>query len=347
MKERIFSCNSEVNELYSLIYMLIIVVGIPLFIEYLIYWKVIKKRQKKRQKKISKSKDRCLKNIIRIGIRLFIRSFRLDHKSLSSQRVFRLSIYLPIGLFFGLGWYVWNGCNLSLSAEGYNNFYQISKLPIAILTISIPLGVLIARLHSTKQTEIQIKQARRQISNTEKQIRMNEDNNKKSKKEGEMSKILLEIKDCERSPNLNGFFYYFDEIVDKSKVVGLNFRSEDFIISGKCFSQKNRNLKKLIKLLGDITYKYELSKENEGYIKERVKDKKMEDFGNWELRNQLENLSQSLWLTNEKLEIIYKNSKTVFLANYPEEQLIDLIEENVKDKIKKEMVIKNFFESDN
>ncbi|WP_172971759.1 hypothetical protein, partial [Salinivibrio sp. VYel6] len=49
--------------------------------------------------------------------------------------------------------------SLSFSAKGYGTFLKISALPIGISSLSIPLGVLIGRLHGTKQTALQISEA--------------------------------------------------------------------------------------------------------------------------------------------------------------------------------------------
>jgi hypothetical protein len=95
----------------------------------------------------------------------YFRTFDANH-GLGSQPLFAIAIVYPIGLFFSTGIWAWNGLTLELSADGFNQFIEISKLPLGLLALSIPLAVLTARLHGTKQTALQISKTEKQISET-------------------------------------------------------------------------------------------------------------------------------------------------------------------------------------
>ena len=78
-------------------------------------------------------------------------------KGLSSQGLLWLSILCPFLYFITLGGITWQGYEISITSAGINTFFSISKLPLAILSIIIPLSVLVSRFHATKQTAEQIK----------------------------------------------------------------------------------------------------------------------------------------------------------------------------------------------
>jgi len=77
--------------------------------------------------------------------------------------LFWLVILVPIFYFFEFGYFSWQGRSVSLSAAGFTKFIDISKLPIGLLSLSIPLTALVAKLHSTAQTAKQIKLSNKQI----------------------------------------------------------------------------------------------------------------------------------------------------------------------------------------
>ncbi len=77
-------------------------------------------------------------------------------KGLSSQGLLWLSILCPFLYFITLGGITWQGYEISITSAGINTFFSISKLPLAILSIIIPLSVLVSRFHATKQTAEQI-----------------------------------------------------------------------------------------------------------------------------------------------------------------------------------------------
>ncbi|EPF7603088.1 hypothetical protein ACSVJ5_004329 [Vibrio vulnificus] len=86
---------------------------------------------------------------------------------LDKQVLFWLAVLLPIAIAVGLGIPVWIEYSLAFNAEAYDNFLKISRLPIGLSSLAIPLGVLVGRLHSAKQTARQIENTQIQITNTE------------------------------------------------------------------------------------------------------------------------------------------------------------------------------------
>ncbi|MDD1611227.1 MAG: hypothetical protein LUO95_11745 [Methylococcaceae bacterium] len=68
-----------------------------------------------------------------------------------------LSIIIPFFYFIGLGVFAWKGYEVSLTAKGLETFWNISKFPLLVLSVSIPLTGLVSRIHSTEQTAKQIK----------------------------------------------------------------------------------------------------------------------------------------------------------------------------------------------
>ncbi|HFG9608431.1 TPA: hypothetical protein ACIUCP_004776, partial [Salmonella enterica subsp. enterica serovar Typhimurium] len=55
----------------------------------------------------------------------------------------------------------WYGHTLRIDSTGFNNFLSISKLPLALLSLSLPFGVVVNNVHRTIQTDKQIKEAER------------------------------------------------------------------------------------------------------------------------------------------------------------------------------------------
>tara|TARA_R110002124_G_scaffold126801_1_gene286574 strand:- start:1004 stop:2011 length:1008 start_codon:yes stop_codon:yes gene_type:complete len=78
-------------------------------------------------------------------------------EGLSSQGLLWLSIFCPFLYFIILGFVAWQGSEISITGEGLNTFFSLSKLPLAIVSLTIPLSVLVSRFHATKQTAEQNK----------------------------------------------------------------------------------------------------------------------------------------------------------------------------------------------
>ncbi|MCD5972001.1 hypothetical protein [Pseudomonas quasicaspiana] len=72
------------------------------------------------------------------------------------QGLLWLAILIPLGVGVSLGSWVWLGRAVDLSQSGFNTFIEISILPLAIVSVALPLAGLVSRFHSTQQTAKQI-----------------------------------------------------------------------------------------------------------------------------------------------------------------------------------------------
>ncbi|CNI14466.1 hypothetical protein CBW53_06465 [Yersinia frederiksenii] len=86
--------------------------------------------------------------------------FRLNHESLSKQGPFWLSIFIPLIISILLCIPLWAHTTIDLSSDGYGKFLEMYKLPIGILSLTIPLVAIVAHIHRTIQTSEQIRSAR-------------------------------------------------------------------------------------------------------------------------------------------------------------------------------------------
>lgn len=92
-----------------------------------------------------------------VSMTLGFKSFQLDaNKGLLHQGLLWLAILLPISYFFVFGAIAWTGYRVDISSIGLVTFFEISAIPLAFLSMAIPLTVLVARFHSTEQTAKQI-----------------------------------------------------------------------------------------------------------------------------------------------------------------------------------------------
>ncbi|MBV7262584.1 hypothetical protein KCG43_11310 [Photobacterium sp. WH24] len=90
-------------------------------------------------------------------MRKVLRFLALNPESgLGSQILFWIAILAPIAAAAGFSLPIWVDYELTFNAKAYNYFLELSKLPLGIAALSIPLGVLVARMHGTKQTAKQI-----------------------------------------------------------------------------------------------------------------------------------------------------------------------------------------------
>ncbi|HFG5201179.1 TPA: hypothetical protein ACGH3K_004506, partial [Salmonella enterica subsp. enterica serovar Johannesburg] len=89
--------------------------------------------------------------------------FEMTEERLTKQNLFKQSIRIPVysSIYFGV--FSWIGHSPQFDAEGFKNFIEISKLPIALLSLSIPFVAIVANIHRTIQTEHQIKKTQQQI----------------------------------------------------------------------------------------------------------------------------------------------------------------------------------------
>ncbi|AVE37667.1 hypothetical protein C4J64_04995 [Klebsiella aerogenes] len=88
-------------------------------------------------------------------------SFDMNAEPLTRQPLFKSALLIPIVSFLLLGSIVWKGHSIQIDADGFNNFLTISKLPLAVLSLSIPFGVIVNNIHRTIQTDKQIKEAQK------------------------------------------------------------------------------------------------------------------------------------------------------------------------------------------
>ncbi|QIP55412.1 hypothetical protein [Hafnia alvei] len=89
--------------------------------------------------------------------------FKFTDSSLSHQWPFRLSLAIP---FFFAGFLclpLWFDPKITfdLSSSGYQKFLELFKLPIGILSLSIPLVAIVAHIHRTIQTSVQINETKK------------------------------------------------------------------------------------------------------------------------------------------------------------------------------------------
>ncbi|HGK4849041.1 TPA: hypothetical protein ACJ2X1_000378 [Yersinia enterocolitica] len=86
---------------------------------------------------------------------------KLDHDRLSKQWPFWISIFSPLIISILLSIPLWVDTTLDISANGYNKFLSIYRLPIGVLSLSIPLVAIVAHIHRTIQTAEQLNAARK------------------------------------------------------------------------------------------------------------------------------------------------------------------------------------------
>ncbi|MCD5970441.1 hypothetical protein [Pseudomonas quasicaspiana] len=77
-------------------------------------------------------------------------------QGLVRQGLLWLSIFVPLFYGLGAGIIVWSNYEISLTPEGLSSFVKISTIPLAVFSLSLPLTILVSRLHATAQTANQI-----------------------------------------------------------------------------------------------------------------------------------------------------------------------------------------------
>ena len=98
------------------------------------------------------------------AISYFIKGWHnLNHESLTSQKLFWAAILIPLISFVYFGVFAWAGHSVEMSSVGLNKFIEISKLPLGLLSLSIPFVAIITGLHRSIQTAAQISSANIQI----------------------------------------------------------------------------------------------------------------------------------------------------------------------------------------
>ncbi|MDE1185463.1 MAG: hypothetical protein PW844_03115 [Pantoea sp.] len=84
----------------------------------------------------------------------------MSGKPLTSQYLFRQTLRVPVlsSIYFGL--FCWYGYTPQFDAQGFEHFLEISKLPIGIFSLTIPLVIIVNNMHRTTQIDLQIQEAR-------------------------------------------------------------------------------------------------------------------------------------------------------------------------------------------
>ncbi|HCK7311308.1 TPA: hypothetical protein N0X39_001910, partial [Proteus mirabilis] len=93
---------------------------------------------------------------------------KLNSHSLHLQWLFWIAVIFPILSCVYFGSIIWYEYPLEVSKNGYNNFLEISKLPLYLLAGSPILGAFVASAHRSYQTDIQIKTAEKQLIEAQK-----------------------------------------------------------------------------------------------------------------------------------------------------------------------------------
>jgi len=75
---------------------------------------------------------------------------------LLKQGLLWLVIIAPVNYFVVTGYLAWKDYNVLLTAQGFQKFLEISVLPLGLLSLTIPLSILVSRLHATEQSAKQI-----------------------------------------------------------------------------------------------------------------------------------------------------------------------------------------------
>ncbi|MDI3370997.1 hypothetical protein QLG14_17325 [Pseudomonas sp. V104_10] len=85
-------------------------------------------------------------------------------QGLGEQPLFWLVMLTPVTYFFLFGIVAWtDGYELSLDSYGFKQFWEITTLPVAMLSLAIPLTALVTYLHSTAQTARQIEKNKHEL----------------------------------------------------------------------------------------------------------------------------------------------------------------------------------------
>lgn len=92
------------------------------------------------------------------------KNFWLNHNDLTKQPLFWGAIFWPASASLALGSKVWLNRTLDFSPNGYETFIEISKLPLGVLALTIPVTAVIAAIHRSIQTAKQIEET--QVKNT-------------------------------------------------------------------------------------------------------------------------------------------------------------------------------------
>ncbi|WP_445435687.1 hypothetical protein [Citrobacter amalonaticus] len=95
-----------------------------------------------------------------IGIAIYFiikrKYYTFNHEQLLKQTPFHIAILAPFLSFLYFGYLSWKGHTPQFDSKGMGVFLEISKLPLLILSLTLPLGALAANVHRTFQIKKQI-----------------------------------------------------------------------------------------------------------------------------------------------------------------------------------------------
>lgn len=86
---------------------------------------------------------------------------KMTSEPLTHQYLFWAAILVPLTAFIIIGVICWYGHSVQLDATGFSNFLSLSKFPLALLSLSLPFGVIVTNIHRTIQTNEQISQTKK------------------------------------------------------------------------------------------------------------------------------------------------------------------------------------------
>lgn len=95
----------------------------------------------------------------------FKNAFKMNTRPLTEQLLFWATLRIPLVSFIWFGFFAWANIELSMDADGYNTFLSASKLPLGLLSLSIPLAVIVNNVHRTIQTNKQIEETEKKNKN--------------------------------------------------------------------------------------------------------------------------------------------------------------------------------------
>jgi len=82
-------------------------------------------------------------------------------KGLWQQGLFWVGVLTPFAYFLAVGGVIWHGYHIQIDKNGFDNFIQMSKFPITLLSLAIPFAVIVASFNTSNQTATQIEITRK------------------------------------------------------------------------------------------------------------------------------------------------------------------------------------------
>ncbi|AQP99347.1 hypothetical protein B0W48_05720 [Pseudoalteromonas aliena] len=80
--------------------------------------------------------------------------FKLDHKRITSQSPFYVYVlFIPVLFFLIFGYGIWKDYSFELSWKAFYLWFEISKISLSFLALSLPIGAFLFRIHASVQNE--------------------------------------------------------------------------------------------------------------------------------------------------------------------------------------------------